>query len=374
MAGISRISSQEAAFCKNTYISLSLIDIREIRLETKESQGAFPRKMIHGREERRRLKARAAALSIVSNTVLVVMKIAVGLLIGSVSILSEAIHSGVDLLAAVMAFIAVRVAGRPADDSHPFGHGKVENLCGTLEALLIFLAAGWIMAEAWDKIMQPRPLESAGWGAAVMLISVVANTAVSRRLFHVSMQTDSVALAADAWHLRTDVYTSLGVMAGLGAIWLGGLLFPQVDLSLLDPLAAMAVALLILKAAWEMTLQSGRDLLDAGLPGEERKLIREHVAELSPMARGLHGLKTRKSGGLRFAEFHMLVDAQMSVEESHRLTEVMSDSIREHYPCTVVTIHIEPCDGSCPKSCKSNCLLTEEQRKDLHVMKGGNTT
>ena len=154
------------------------------------------------------------------------LKLAVGITIGSVSVMSEAIHSGVDLLAAIIALLAVRTSGKPADGDHPFGHGKVENVSGTVEAILIFVAAGWIIYEAAKKLRNPEPIEEAGIGVAVMLISVVANIMISRMLFKVGKETDSVALLADAWHLRTDVYTSLGVMAGLAIIFLGGIFFP----------------------------------------------------------------------------------------------------------------------------------------------------
>src|SRR5512136_12039 len=175
-------------------------------------------------------KRRVALLSVISNTTLVVLKLAVGLAISSVSVISEAIHSGVDLIAAAIAYYSVRTSGIPADREHPFGHGKIENVSGTVEAVLIFLAAGWIIFEAVKKLLHPRPMEEAGWGIAVMLVSSAANLAVSQRLFKVGRETDSVALQADAWHLRTDVYTSAGVMLGLVAIWIGDLLIPGLNL------------------------------------------------------------------------------------------------------------------------------------------------
>ena len=153
-------------------------------------------------------KSSVALLSVASNTILVLLKLTVGIIIGSVSVISEAIHSSVDLLAAMIALFAVRTSGKPADAEHPFGHGKVENMSGTVEALLIFLAAGWIIFEAVKKLKNPEPLEEVGWGVAVMIVASAANILVSRALFKVGKETDSVALQADAWHLRTDVYTS----------------------------------------------------------------------------------------------------------------------------------------------------------------------
>ncbi len=207
-------------------------------------------------------KISVARLSILSNTSLIIMKVIIGILIGAVSIISEAIHSGVDLIASVIAYISVTKSGKPADRDHPFGHGKIENISGAVEALLIFLAAGWIIYEAIKRLMNPQPLEAASWGVGVMLISCIINILVSERLFAIGNKTDSVALKADAWHLRTDVYTSAGVMAGLFLIWIGGRIMPGVSLSWIDPIAAIAVALLIIHAAWVLTIQSARDLLD----------------------------------------------------------------------------------------------------------------
>jgi cation diffusion facilitator family transporter len=306
-------------------------------------------------------KASVARLSVISNTTLVLLKLAVGLAIGSVSVISEAIHSGVDLLAAVIALFAVKTSGKPADQNHPFGHGKVENISGTVEALLIFLAAGWIIFEAAKKLMNPEPLGEAGWGVAVMLVSATANIIVSRKLFAVGVETDSVALQADAWHLRTDVYTSAGVMAGLGIIWLGGVLFPGADLKWVDPVAAIGVALLIIKAAYKLTVESGRDLLDVRLPLEEEKEIQKIIVAFAPTVRGFHRLRTRKSGSYRFVEFHMRVDASMSIDGSHQITDEISAAIKKRFAGALVTIHIEPCNCTLSHEASCGCLLSKDE-------------
>ncbi len=308
-------------------------------------------------------KSSVALLSVISNTVLVILKLAVGLMIGSVSVISEAIHSGVDLLAALIALLAVKAAGKPADEDHPFGHYKAENISGTVEALLIFVAAVWIIFEAYKKLLNPEPMESPSWGVAVMLISSAANLFVSNRLFCVGRETDSVALQADAWHLRTDVYTSAGVMAGLAIIWTGEHLFPAVDLHWIDPLVAIFVALLIIKAAYKLTLESAQDLMDVCLPAEEEEDIRKHIMVFAPTVRGFHKLRTRKAGACRFVEFHVRVDAGMSVDESHRISDMIADAIKHHFPGTNVTIHIEPCNCALarPESC--GCLLNDEDKK-----------
>lgn len=318
-------------------------------------------------------KVSVALLSVASNSILVLLKLIVGILIGSVSVISEAIHSSVDLLAALIAMLAVKISGKPADEDHPFGHGKFENISGTVEALLIFIAAAWIIYEAIKKLQNPAPLGEAGWGAAVMLISVVANLLVSRRLFLVGKETDSVALQADAWHLRTDIYTSVGVMCGLGIIWIGGIIAPGIDLWWIDPAIAIFVALLIIKAAYHLIIESARDLLDVSLPAVEEETIRRHIKAFAPTIRGVHRLRTRKSGPYRFVEFHVRVDANMSIDESHRIADMITCSIKQHYPGTTVTIHIEPCNCALANADSCGCMLSEEEKRDILMKSNGYT-
>jgi len=315
-------------------------------------------------EVQRRRKSRAALISVASNATLVVFKLVVGVLIGSVSVVSEAVHSGVDLIASLIALFAVRTGSKPADEGHPFGHGKVENISGTIEALLIFGAAAYIIFEAVKKLLHPTAVESLGWGVAVMGVSAVANFFVSRMLFKVGRETQSVALEADGWHLRTDVYTSIGVMAGLAFMWAAQLLFPAHNWGWIDPVVAMGIALLIIRAAYRLTIDAARDLLDVSLP-EEELWIREYIAGLAPPICGFHHMRTRKAGHVRFVEFHMLVDGEMSVDASHAITEVISRDIREHFPDASVTVHIEPCDGTCDQICIDGCYLSEETRKTM---------
>ena len=239
------------------------------------------------RAEIAKKKMGVAALSVASNSLLVFFKLVVGLLIGSVAVISEAIHSGMDLAASVIAFFAVRASGRKADERHPYGHGKYENVSGVVEALLIFAAAAWIIYEAVHKLLSPQSVEMPVWGVAVMFVSVLMNIVVSRRLFKVGRETDSVALQADAWHLRTDIYTSLGVMLALLVVMIGKLAAPDVDLSWVDPAAAILVALLILKAAVELTWNSARDLLDVSLPQEDVRWIGDFIAEGWPVVQEL---------------------------------------------------------------------------------------
>lgn len=302
-------------------------------------------------------KSRAALISVGSNTVLVLAKLAVGVVIGSVSVISEAVHSAVDLLAAIIALVAVRRSGRPADEGHAFGHGKLENLSGLAEALLIFVAAGWIVWEAVDRLLHPAPLDLPVVGVLVMAVSAGVNVAVSRHLFRVGRETSSQALLADAWHLRTDVWTSLGVMVGLGLVALGAWFLPGADLHWLDPAVALGVALLIVHAAWRLTVESGRDLLDQSLPADERAWIRARILEGLPQVRSLHRLRTRRAGAECFVDFHLVVDASLTVAESHAIADRAEALIRERYPRGSVVVHVEPCEGACSQACQEGCTL-----------------
>ncbi len=287
-------------------------------------------------------------LSITSNSVLVVFKLIVGLAIGSVSVLSEAIHSGIDLVAAMIAYFAVRSSSQPADKDHNYGHGKFENISGFVEAILIFLAAGWIILVAVRKLVYPQPLDLVGWGILVMGLSSFVNMAVSHMLFKVGNETDSIAIKADAWHLRTDVYTSAGVMTGLALIWLIELVWTGHHVHWIDPLAAIVVACMIIKAAYELTVQSLGDLLDTSLPAQENSRINALIKKQAGVI-SFKNLRTRKAGAVRFIEFDILVDPAMSVENAHRLADNITADIKQEMLNAEVTIHIEPSTATSPE-------------------------
>jgi len=305
-------------------------------------------------------KLKVVRLSVASNSALVVFKLIVGFAIGSVSVLSEAIHSGIDLVAAMIAYFAVRSSSQPADQDHHYGHGKFENISGFVEAILIFLAAAWIIFEAVDKLIHPRSIDMIGWGILVMGLSSFVNMAVSSMLFKIGNETDSIAIKADAWHLRTDVYTSLGVMGGLTLIWLIELAWTGHHVHWIDPLAAIAVALLIIKAAYDLTLQSLGDLLDESLPKAENARIGALVLGQAGVI-SFKNLRTRKAGSRRFAEFDMLVAAGMSVEAAHSLSDSVTDSLKSEFPDSEITIHIEPCKPCVPEACAANCSSPDKK-------------
>ena len=241
-------------------------------------------------------KTNAASLSVISNTLLIILKLGAGMLSGSVSIISEAIHSFMDLLAAIIAFLSVRISDRPADDRHPYGHWKIENISGVVEALLIFVAAIWIIFEAVHKILKPSEIDTLGLGFSVMCISAAVNTGVSWYLYKVAKSTGSIALEADALHLRADVFTSLGVAAGLGLIWITGY-------HLLDPIVAILVSILILKESYVLLIKAYKPLLDESLDLEEISLIRSIIDKYCKENIKYHGLRTRRAGNFRLSIF-----------------------------------------------------------------------
>ncbi|MBU0700576.1 cation diffusion facilitator family transporter [bacterium] len=314
-------------------------------------------------------KTMVITLSVISNSILVILKLLVGWLSGSISILSESVHSGIDLLASLIAFFAVKKSGKPADEKHPFGHDKIENISGFVEAMLIFIAAGWIIYEAIKKLIHPQAVEFLGMGMAVMLFSSVINIIVSKLLFNIGRKTESVAIQANACHLQMDVWTSAGVMIGLGLIWLNEALFKGIHFHWIDPVAAIIVAALIIKAAYDLTHQSIHDLLDSSLSDDEIECIRNNIVAYCSQICGFHHLRTRKAGKNRFIEFHLIVKDNMTVGVSHQLATMITEKIQEQIPSANVNIHIEPCGNMyCSDTCIKGCLLTTEERENGSVV------
>ena len=299
---------------------------------------------------------KAAATSILSNTILTILKLIIGLMMHSVSVIAEAAHSGLDLLAAIVAYFSVKESGKPADDKHRYGHGKIESISGIIEALLIFIAAGYIIHEAIGKLAAGRhEVENLWVGTSVMAFSAIANCFVSNYLYRVAKENDSLALEADALHLRTDVYTSIGVFLGLIAIKLTGKL-------ILDPIIAIVVAIIILKAAYQLIRNALQNLVDVKLPETEEKLIEDVLMEHSEYIVDYHNLRTRKSGPERYIDFHMVVPRSSSLEESHDFSHAVVKEIKRRLPNSRILVHTEPCTDQCAR-CKVACL--ESQHKVL---------
>lgn len=281
-------------------------------------------------------KVKTARLSIFSNVFLIIIKLIAGLLSGSVSILSEAIHSMMDLVAAIIAYFSVRISSRPPDLEHPYGHGKFENVSGVVEGMLILVAAAWIVFEAVGKFNSNEPIEYMWLGMIVMSFSAIVNFFVSRRLYAVARETDSIALEADALHLKTDVYTSAGVAVGILLIYITGL-------HILDPIIAIAVALLILVEAFKLIRNAYLPLLDSSLPEEDVKKIQHILNKYTGNCFQYHQFRTRKSGSHKYLDFHLEVPEKMSVMEAHTLCDNIEAELKSTIRFLDINIHIEPC-------------------------------
>jgi cation diffusion facilitator family transporter len=292
--------------------------------------------------EQGRAKTAAARLSVISNCILTAAKIIIGLLIGSIAVVAEGLHSGVDLVAAAMAFWSVRLASQPADETHPFGHGKFESLSAIIEGALIFIAAVGIVWAAIGRLTGGGAEISAPLaGAAIMAISAVVNIIVSTYLFRIAARTESPALEADAWHLRTDVYTSAGVLVGMAAIHIG----KAAHLSwaaVMDPIAALLVAVAIGHAAWDITYRSAHHLTDRMLPSSEYRMIEGLIAEHYPQFVNYHRLRTRRAGSERHIDLHLVVPPGTHVEDAHALCDHLEEDIRRALPNVQMLIHVEP--------------------------------
>jgi cation diffusion facilitator family transporter len=292
-------------------------------------------------------KSDVAKLSVASNTLLIILKLVVGVMTGAVSIISEAIHSMMDLLAALIAYISVKVSGRPPDDSHPFGHEKIENISSVIETILIFAASIIIIKQAVMKLMHHTPVQSAGLGFAVMAVSAAVNYFVSRKLYAVARAEESVAIEADALHLKADVYTSLGVAAGLLILWVTGL-------HILDPIVAILIAVFIMKEAAELLLSSFGPLMDAQLSENEIGKIRDIMERYRDVFVDFHELRTRRSGNIKHIDLHMTTPSRMTVRDCHDLCDTIERDIEENIRNTRVLIHAEPCKTDCTACSLSN--------------------
>lgn len=301
-----------------------------------------------------------AGLSVASNTILVLGKLVVGFWINSVSVISEAVHSGIDLVASIIALFAVREASKPADHQHPFGHGKAEAISGFFEGMLIFVAIVIILYEAVKKILHGSEVVRVDWGLVVMGVSAGMNILVSWQLFRVARKTDSLALEADAVHLSTDVFTSLGVFCGLLLIRITGL-------HILDPLIALGVAVVIGHAAYDIIKRSIRDLMDERVPEDELAVIESVLVEHTKHFIGFHDLRSRKTGSKREIDLHLLFCRHTHLEDAHAVTDHLEEELRGKIPKAHVTIHMEPCEEDCDAA-KDRCEIEEEELED-HLLR-----
>lgn len=280
------------------------------------------------------LKRRTARLSVISNFVLVLCKLIVGLLTGTVSIISEAIHSGVDLMASTISFMAVRKSSEPPDEAHDYGHGKVENVSAAAESLLIIAVGIFILIGAASKFSAPQLPQSLDLAIGVMVVSSALNAAVSYRMYCIGKQTGSAALQAESLHLRTDVWTSIAVLTGIVLMKITGFLW-------IDPAIACCVAVGIMRAGYHMGRNSYNTLIDTSLSVADEDTI-GHIITSVPGVIGYHHLRTRKAGEVTVMDFHLEMDKDLPLEKAHAIATQVEKNLREQVgPCDP-TIHLEP--------------------------------
>ena len=281
-------------------------------------------------------KARAAALSIASNALLIALKIVAGAITGSIAILTEAAHSGIDLIAAVVAYYSVRKADEPADESHPYGHGKVENMAAAIEGMLILVGAAVILYESVRRLVEGAEVHTLGVGIAVIGFSAAANLVVSTYLYRQAGATESPALEGDAAHLRTDAFTSLGVLVALVLVELTGA-------TALDPATALLVAAAIVVAGLRILSRTSRVLVDEALPDEELAAIRRAIEEHgAPEVAGFHKLRARRAGSRRYVDLHVQFREGTTLRRAHELTHQLQGAIQARLRDADVLIHLEP--------------------------------
>jgi cation diffusion facilitator family transporter len=277
-------------------------------------------------------------VSVLSNSSLILIKLIAGTLTGSVAILTEAVHSSIDLVASVVALLSVRKAGEPADESHRYGHEKIENLAAAIEGILILVGSAAIAFEAIRHLLQHGRVHTVGLGIAVVAGSMVVNLVVSTIISRGARATDSPALAGDATHLRTDAISS-------GAVLLALVLVDLTGAQWLDPAVALGVATVIVWSGVRLLSRSSRVLVDEALPADEVAIIREAIEKFGPSGvAGYHELRTRRAGSRRYVDLHVQFRQGTSLEDAHRTAHELQDQIGARLKGADVLIHLEPED------------------------------
>lgn len=295
-------------------------------------------------------KIRAAQLSILTATSLALLKFIAGIFTGSMALLSSAIDSLLDILMSGVNYLAIRQAIRPADEKHPFGHGKFETLATLVQAMIIAGSGVWIIFESINRLLTGSELSNLGGGTAVLFFSSAASWILCRHLRKVADATDSSALRADSLHFSMDVYTNLVLGAGLLGV-------RYLDAQWLDPVLSIAIALYIIKEAFQLVRFALQDVLDENLPepicSEIDRLIKEHLDNRHVVE--YHDLRTRRAGSQKIINFHLIVCRHLSVEEGHLIADRLEKEIENTIQGSDVTIHVEPClEPECqsPSECR----------------------
>ncbi len=284
------------------------------------------------------IAVRAASLSLIVTLGLLILKLTLGLISGSIAVLSDALDSGEDLLAAAAALFSVRIAARPADLEHPYGHGKAESLSATVSAGVVGLGGGFIIYQALRRIIEGGETIDVNLGLAAMVTSGLLNVVVSAYMRMAARRTDSLALSAEARHLQTNVVQAAAVITGL-------LLVRFTGAQIFDPLVALALAGYMWWMAFGLIRGALGEIMDVRLPEEDERQIYESILARYPEVRGFHHLRTRRSGHQRYVELHLLVDPARTIQEVHDLSDQIEADIKKRLSGAIVTIHPEPDDG-----------------------------
>ncbi|MGH2979992.1 MAG: cation diffusion facilitator family transporter, partial [Solirubrobacterales bacterium] len=281
-------------------------------------------------------KSRVAAVSIVSNAALIALKIVAGVVTGSIAIITEAVHSSIDLLASIVAYLSLRKADEPADADHMYGHAKLENLAAAIEGMLILVGAGVILYESVHRLAAGGKIDNIGVGIVVIGISAVVNVVVSTYLYRQARAHDSPALEGDAAHLRADAATSVAVLVGLVVIEITGV-------QELDAIVALMVGSAIVYAGVRILSRSSRVLMDEALPAEELDVVREQIANFpAPELVGFHKLRGRRAGSARHIDLHLQFAPGTSLERAHAVAHELQASVRVKIPRADLLVHMEP--------------------------------
>jgi len=294
-------------------------------------------------------KAGATKLLIGVVVGLIIFKVVVSWLTGSISILAQAADSLLDLFAGIITFFAIRIAAKPPDAEHPYGHGKVEDIAGVVQGILIFVAGGLIIYSAIVRIIEGSSIviEPAEAGIAVMAVSIVVSIFLSRHLLSVSRATGSVALEANARNIATDVYSASAVLVGLAIVRFTGL-------NIIDSIIAIGVAIYILKVALDTIRKPISGLLDETLPPSQQAVIEDCLRKHSREVSGFHALRTRRAGSQSYIDLHLVIARDISLEQAHQICDRIEVEIKSTLHEASVTIHAEPCDGEC-EQCSAIC-------------------
>jgi len=287
-------------------------------------------------------KESVAKLAIFAVSLLILMKVAASIVTGSIAIRADAVHSAIDLFGVIIGYTGIRVASKPPDERHPFGHGKAENIAGVVISGLIFIAAAVIAYQAIARLITGGAVELVTIGIYVTAAAIAINLAVSWYALRVARATDSLALEATARDLLADVFSSGAVLVGLILVRLTGIV-------LLDPIVALLVAIIIARTAYLTLKKSFGGLMDIKLPQAEEDEIVACLKEHSDLIASFHKIRTRKAGSQRYIDFHLVVSKHISVERAHQLCDELEQEIKNRLSDTSVTIHVEPCDGKCQR-------------------------